>query len=270
MSAGTSIDAQALEVQAVADATALPTDAPPPSAHATATKRVRVWDLPLRIFHWSLLAAVTVAIVTGEIGGEWMVWHGRAGLAIAGLLVFRIVWGLVGSTTSRFAHFAPTPRKIADHLRGRWRGIGHNPLGALSVIALLGVLGVQVTTGLFTNDDISFTGPLYALVDDELALRLTGWHRQLSWALFALLALHVAAIAWYLVRKKRNLVKPMVTGWSEREEAADADLPPKARGGPLAFVVALAAALAAVYIVDQVLPAKAAAPAPAVQSTPGW
>jgi cytochrome b len=260
------MDAQALEVQAVKDATAVATDAEPRPVQVAS--RVRVWDLPLRIFHWSLLAAVTFAIATGEVGGEWMVWHGRAGLAIVGLLAFRIVWGVVGSSTSRFAHFAPTPRAVVAYLRGRWRGIGHNPLGALSVFALLGLLVAQATTGLFSNDDISFTGPLYPLIDDELAAWLTGWHRQLSWGLFALLGLHVAAIAWYLVRKKRNLVKPMVTGWTEDEHALRAPAPKRA--GLFALVVAVAAGAAAVLVVDAVLPAGSAPPAAPAQSTPGW
>ena len=103
-------------------------------------RRIVLWDLPLRVFHWSLMAAVTAAIVTGELGGAWMPWHGRAGLLIVGLLVFRVVWGVLGSATSRFTHFAPSPGRLLAYLRGRWRGVGHNPLGALSVFALLGLL----------------------------------------------------------------------------------------------------------------------------------
>jgi len=88
-------------------------------------RRAVLWDLPLRVFHWSLVAAVTAAIVTGELGGAWMPWHGRAGLLIVGLLVFRVVWGVLGSATSRFAQFAPTPGRLVAYLRGRWRGVGH-------------------------------------------------------------------------------------------------------------------------------------------------
>jgi cytochrome b len=264
------MDAQALEVQAVADATSVATDAETQAQHAARAIRVRVWDLPLRIFHWSLLATVSVAIVTGEIGGDWMAWHGRAGLAILGLLAFRIVWGVIGSPNARFAQFAPTPRSIAAYLRGQWRGIGHNPLGALSVFALLGVLVLQVTTGVFTNDDISFTGPLYALVSDDLALKLTGWHRQLSWGLFALLALHLAAIGWYLLRRRRNLTKTMVTGWVEGEAATPGTPARTWRGGTLALAIAIATAVGAVYVVDTVLPSRGAAPAAAPQQTSGW
>lgn len=181
----------------------------------TATVRVRLWDLPLRTFHWALLAAVGTAIVTGKLGGAWMVWHGRAGIAITALLAFRLVWGLVGSTTARFGHFVPGPRGLWAYLRGRWRGLGHNPLGALSVLALLVMLAVQAGTGLVSNDDIAFTGPLVSLVDDTWSLRSTGWHRQLANGLFVLLGLHLAAIAYHHTVKKDALVPPMITGWKQ-------------------------------------------------------
>jgi cytochrome b len=179
---------------------------------ASGTRRIVLWDLPLRVFHWSLVAAVTAAIVTGELGGAWMPWHGRAGLLIVGLLVFRVAWGVLGSATSRFAQFAPSPGRLAAYLRGRWRGVGHNPLGALSVFALLGLLSLQAATGLFGNDDIAFAGPLNHRVDDALGARVTGWHRLLADGLFVLLALHLAAIAFHVVVKRKRLVRPMITG----------------------------------------------------------
>lgn len=224
------------------------------------TRRIHVWDLPLRVFHWALVLAVTLAVITGKLGGDWMAWHGRAGLAILGLLVFRLVWGVLGSPTARFAQFAPTPRSVAACLRGQWRGTGHNPLGALSVFALLGVLGAQVATGLFGNDDISFSGPLYALVDDSLAGRLTGWHRQIAWGLSGLLALHVAAIVFYLVHRKTDLVTPMLTGWKDAEAGTTGSAPSGRRGGTLAFAVAVATALGSVYGVAVWLPGGADTP----------
>ena len=208
--------------------------------------RIRLWDLPLRIFHWSLVLAVAVAIVTGELGGPWMDLHGKAGLAILGLVSFRVVWGLVGSTHARFLSFVPTLAKIRAYLKGQWRGVGHNPLGALSVFALLGLLAMQAGTGLFSNDEISFSGPLFALIDETLAGRLTGWHRKLAYLLFGLLALHVAAILAYLRFRRDNLVKPMVRGWKE-VEAAPAPARSAENGGPLAFAIALGVALAVVY-----------------------
>ena len=144
-----------------------------------------------------------------------MEWHGRAGLAVVGLLVFRAAWGVVGSATARFAGFAPSPARLRRYLRGEWRGVGHNPLGALSVFAMLALLALQAGTGLFGNDDIAFTGPLNHLVDDTLGERLTGWHRWLANGLFVLLGLHVAAVAYHEVVKRHALLKPMLTGWRE-------------------------------------------------------
>jgi cytochrome b len=181
-------------------------------ASRVGARRLLLWDLPLRVFHWSLVALVTAAIVTGELGGAWMPWHGRAGLAIVGLLVFRLAWGVVGSATSRFTQFAPSPSSVVAYLRGRWRGVGHNPLGALSVFALLALLTLQAVTGLFGNDDIAFAGPLNHLVEDAAGSRVTGWHRLLADGLFVLLALHLGAIAFHVLVKRHRLIRPMITG----------------------------------------------------------
>lgn len=229
-----------------------PQDGVDAAVHTAETARIRLWDLPLRIFHWSLVVAVGVAIVSGELGGPWMDVHGKAGLSIAGLVVFRLVWGVVGSVHARFAHFVPTPRSIHAYVTGRWRGAGHNPLGALSVFALLGLLAVQATTGLFSFDDIAFNGPLFALVDEAVAGKLTALHRQGATVLFVLLALHVVAIVFYAWVKRDNLVKPMLTGWKHVavQEAPAPQTNPAARkpgGGPVALVIALATACAVVY-----------------------
>ena len=220
-------------------------DLVPASRAGAGTRRFLLWDLPLRVFHWSLVAAVTTAIVTGELGGAWMPWHGRAGLAIVGLLVFRVVWGVVGSATSRFTQFAPTPPRVAAYLRGRWRGVGHNPLGALSVFALLALLSAQAVTGLFGNDDIAFAGPLNHLVDDGLGSRVTGWHRLLADGLFVLLALHVLAIAFHVVVKRHRLIRPMITG---RQDVAPGTPLPKATRGLGRFGLLAAVSLAAVAV----------------------
>ena len=173
---------------------------------------IQVWDLPLRLFHWLLALAVLSAVITGEIGGNLIDWHGRIGELVLGLLVFRIIWGFVGSTHARFANFFPTPSRIAAYLKGQWQGHGHNPLGALSVIALLAVLATLVGAGLFANDDIAFQGPLFSLVNKSLSDKLSSLHALTFDALAVLLVLHIAAIVFYARVKKHNLLAPMLTG----------------------------------------------------------
>ena len=246
-------------------------DVAPQAPVRAGTRRILLWDLPLRVFHWALVAAVTAAIVTGEIGGPWMVWHGRAGLLIVGLLVFRAVWGVVGSVTARFASFAPTPASVLLYLRGRWRGVGHNPLGALSVFALLGLLALQATTGLFGNYDIAFAGPLNHLVSDTLGSRVTGWHRWLADGLFALMALHLLAIAFHAIVKRHDLVKPMLTG--VQDVASETPVPARiGRVGRVALLVAVVLAAAAVLALAWVgsAPAVPAPAAPAATAAPAW
>ena len=237
-----------------------------PPAHGST--RIRLWDLPVRIFHWSLVIAVAVAFVTAKLGGDWMDWHGRAGLAIVGLVTFRIVWGIVGSTHARFLSFAPTPARLRAYLTGRWHGVGHNPLGALSVFGLLGLLAVQAGTGLFSNDDIAFDGPLSGLIEKARSDSLTGLHHQLSNVLLVLLGLHILAIAFYLLVKKHDLIKPMLTGWKHAQGRHIAQR--EARGGsPLGLAIALLVAVAAVAAASgKLLHERTAPPAAAATSAP--
>jgi cytochrome b len=173
---------------------------------------IHIWDLPHRLFHWLLVVSVIASYITAKIGGALIDWHGRLGIFILGLLVFRLIWGFIGSTHSRFVTFFPTVSRIVAYLKGRWQGIGHNPLGALSVLALLSVLAVQVGTGLFANDDIAFEGPLFNLVDKSFSNKLTGWHSISFNFLLALVGLHLVALIFYRWVKKTNLVAPMLTG----------------------------------------------------------
>ena len=233
--------------------------------------RIQLWDLPTRLFHWLLVLLVIAAVVTGKIGGNAMVWHGRIGLAILALLAFRIAWGFVGPTPARFSSFFPTPASITTYLRGTWRGIGHNPVGALSLLSLLVFLGVQVGTGLFANDDIAFRGPLFELLSKESSDTLTGYHRQAINVLIALIALHIVAIAFYVHVKKENLVRPMIDGWKTVDpENAPARIQ---GGGSIALVVAVSVAGAAVYA-GSGLWIKSAEPPPAASTpqpkTPSW
>ena len=203
--------------------------------------RFRLWDLPTRIFHWALVLCVIGSFITVNIGGNAMVWHGRIGIAVVGLLAFRLVWGVAGSTYARFAQFVRGPGAIKDYLQGRWQGEGHNPLGALSVLALLGTLSLLVATGLFANDDIAFEGPLYALVGKELSDRVVGIHRLIEPVIMLLVFAHLAAIVFYTRVKKQDLVKPMITGWKTGAgETAKG-------GGAIAFCIALAIGLLAAY-----------------------
>lgn len=230
------------------------------------TRVIRVWDLPTRIFHWTLLVLVVAAFVTGWLGGNLIEWHGRAGIAITGLLAFRLVWGFVGSTYARFADFVPGPAHIWAHIRGEWNGLGHNPFGALSVLALLLVLAFQVGSGLVSNDDIAFNGPLYVLVSKETSDWLTGLHRLNFWVLIVLVVLHVSAILYYVHAKKDNLLKPMITG---TKAVTDAEAKPAQGGGPIAFVLALAIAGFAVWAAQGGLLPPPPPPPPA-QATPAW
>lgn len=188
---------------------------------------IHIWDLPHRLFHWLLAVSVVAAYITAKIGGELIDWHGRLGIFILGLLVFRIIWGFIGSTHSRFSTFFPTFSRITAYLKGQWQGIGHNPLGALSVIALLSAVAVQVGTGLFANDDIAFEGPLFDFIDKDFSDKLTGLHSTTFYVLLGFVVLHIIAVVFYRFVKKTNLVKPMLTGKKEVPRALAETLAPE-------------------------------------------
>ena len=179
---------------------------------------VRVWDLPTRVFHWALAFCVCGSVVSAKLGGNAMVWHFRFGYLIFALLLFRLVWGLLGGRWSRFANFAFSPFATLRYLRGKsepqdQHDVGHSPLGALSVFAVLGILAAQVATGLFADDEISNTGPLIKFVSNATSLLLTKWHKTYGqWTILTLVVLHVAAIAFYVLCEKRDLLRAMVSG----------------------------------------------------------
>jgi cytochrome b len=183
---------------------------------------LRVWDLPTRLFHWALAACVIALIITGLRGGGAMEWHMRLGYCVATLLMFRIVWGFVGGYWSRFVQFFYSPITIINYLRGKSlpaHDVGHNPLGSLSVWALLIILIAQVSTGLVSDDEIATQGIMAKFVSSATSLLATGYHKHWGkWIIMALVALHVAAILFYVFKKKENLIRPMVLG----DKAADA------------------------------------------------
>ena len=186
-------------------------------AVANKTSTVRVWDLPTRMFHWTLAVCVIGSITTAKIGGNAMEWHFRFGYVIFTLLAFRLLWGFAGGHWSRFTSFVRLPGTTlryvrGDHRPGDWFDIGHNPLGALSVLAMLAFLSAQVGTGLFADDEIANTGPLIKYVSGATSLKLTAYHKTIGqWTLITLFVLHVVAIVVYY-RRGRNLVRPMISG----------------------------------------------------------
>jgi cytochrome b len=206
-----------------------------------------VWDFPLRAVHWLIALAVAGCWATHYAGVEWFMWHRRLGYSVLVLVVFRIAWGFVGTRHARFTSFLRGPRAIVDYLRGRAPAppVGHNPLGALAVVAMLVVLLAQAATGLFANDEIMNAGPFYGWVDPALSNRITGLHRLNSDLLLVLIALHVAAVAWYVAVRRQPLLRAMITGTKPPALVA----PEQAIAGSrvvlaLVLVAALAGALA--------------------------
>ncbi|MFN7122865.1 MAG: cytochrome b/b6 domain-containing protein [Hydrogenophaga sp.] len=201
---------------------------------------IRVWDLPTRLFHWLLAAAVVGLVITANVGGNWMNWHLRLGYAVLTLLLFRLVWGFVGGHWSRFGNFLYAPSSVLAYLRGRARPehrVGHTPLGALSVFALLLILLAQVTTGLMSDDEIAFFGPLVRFVSGDTVTLATSYHKNVGkFIVIALVVVHVAAIAFYKWVKKDNLVHPMVVG--DKQVAAGLAVP-QARDSTASRVLAL-------------------------------
>jgi cytochrome b len=176
-----------------------------------------VWDFPTRVFHWVLVVLVAVSFTTGAIGGNAMVYHERNGFAILVLLVFRIIWGFVGSRKSRFSDFVKGPAAVWRYATALFREdseryLGHNPMGGWSVLAILLALLIQVATGLFANDDIFTEGPLFLWVSKPVSDWLTRVHRINRFVIVALVATHVSAVLFYLWGKGENLIKPMITG----------------------------------------------------------
>lgn len=186
--------------------------------HHNKLTRVRIWDLPTRIFHLTLVLAVIALAISGTIGGNAMVWHFRFGYTVLTLLLFRITWGVVGGRWSRFGTFIYGPRSVINYLKGQGKpehSVGHSPIGAGSVFAILAVLVAQVSSGLFSDDDIAFAGPLTRFVSSTAVKLATNYHSNIGkWLLLALLLLHTGAIVYYVWRK-HNFVNAMLHGDKE-------------------------------------------------------
>ncbi|MFN0314119.1 MAG: cytochrome b/b6 domain-containing protein [Burkholderiales bacterium] len=178
---------------------------------------VFVWDLALRLFHWLLVVLVVISWTCAQIGGNAMEYHELSGLAILALVLFRILWGFCGGHHARFGNFVRGPRAAWRYLQALRASkapasVGHNPLGAWSVLAMLVCLSVQAGTGLFSNDDIMMEGPLVKWISKDVSDLVTRIHHANSSVLLALIVLHLAAVLYYLVAKRDNLITPMITG----------------------------------------------------------
>lgn len=177
---------------------------------------IRVWDLPTRFFHWALVTCVVGLVISGNLGGGAMTWHFRFGYGVITLLMFRAIWGFVGGHWSRFASFVYTPSQIMGYLRtggDAQHSVGHNPLGSLSVFALLAMLLLQVTSGMMSDDEIAASGPLVRWVSGDWVSLATWYHKDVGKViLIGLVLAHLGAIIFYRWRKNQNLVVPMITG----------------------------------------------------------
>ena len=178
---------------------------------------MRVWDLPTRLFHWALVALIALQYASGEFGWLPMQWHYWLGYATLALIVFRVLWGFLGSETSRFGAFVRTPCAVFRYMRDAWRGTavrrpGHNPLGGWSVLLMLGLVALQAISGLFSSDDIMEEGPLVAQASAATVEWMTRIHVYNRYALVLLIALHVGAVLLHRLIARDNLVAPMLHG----------------------------------------------------------
>ncbi len=188
-----------------------------------------VWDLPLRAFHWLFAASILASWATATAGINWMQWHIWLGYWMIGLLSFRILWGFVGPRHARFTSFLGGPRAMWRYAKGLtgWgdpvHTVGHNPLGGVMVIIMLLLVAFQVSTGLFATDDIAYNGPYNPAVSSATAHYLTHLHHLNFNLIWAAIALHVGAIAYYAFIKKLNLVPAMLTGWKPAEAVPEGE-----------------------------------------------
>jgi len=202
-------------------------------------RKTAVWDLPTRLFHWTLVVLIALSWWSAEI--EELDLHLWLGMGVLSLLIFRLLWGLFGSSTARFSSFVRGPRAIRNYLAGKWQGIGHNPLGALSVLALLGFVAVEVGLGLFSGDeDGLMSGPLAQFISLDLSEEITDLHEDFFNLLLVLIGIHVAAVIFYLVAKRKNLIGPMISGKAALDPATEPMRPGKWWAALLCLIAAIA------------------------------
>jgi cytochrome b len=225
-----------------------------------AEERRLVWDLPLRLFHWLLVLSLGALWATGEAGFDYMQYHMYLGYWTLGLIVFRIIWGFVGPRHARFSNFLAGPSALWRYAKGLGAGTmiqtaGHNPLGGISVIVMLVLVGFQVATGLFATDDILWTGPYNGAVSSDTAEKLTSFHHLNFNIILVAVSLHIIAIAFYFLVKKQNLVGAMFHGKKPAAHVPEHEAITKSELVKAVIVIVVSAGLVYWFI--------SAAPAPA-------
>lgn len=208
---------------------------------------VRIWDLPLRLFHWLLAGAIATCLYTGLDGGfEEMDWHQRSGYLVLGLVVFRLAWGFLGTRHARFSSFLRGPGPVVAYARNLLtrsaaHAPGHNPLAGWTITTTLAVIAVQAGTGLFATDDLFIEGPLAHLAEGELSSTLNTIHGVGQWSVGSLVALHLSAILWHRFMLGEHIIRPMITGRG-KGSTSDPGIGPE-RFGTAAVAAAVAAAI---------------------------
>lgn len=209
-------------------------------------KTISVWDIPVRLFHWSLATSILMSFITAQIGGNAMEWHKRIGYFVIGLIIFRVVWGFVGSYHARFKNFVYAPATVINYAKNLFKKdsahyVGHNPMGGLSVVALIASVGLQTVTGLFSNDDILLEGPYASMVSKAFSDQMTRLHQLNSDLILILVGLHLSAIVFYAMFKKEQLIEAMLTGKKDIDPSIDgqfeAEMPEEARSAWLPWSV---------------------------------
>tara|TARA_B000000441_G_C21677224_1_gene311097 strand:+ start:196 stop:924 length:729 start_codon:yes stop_codon:yes gene_type:complete len=218
--------------------------------------KIFVWDMPIRLFHWVLVILVIISILTGlgwsSLSNETMV-HEWSGISILVLVFFRILWGFFGGRHARFFDFIKGPRAILSYIRGlltgthqRWKG--HNPMGGLSVIAFIGLLGAQAGTGLFANDDSDVEGPLFDKVGKDLSDTITTFHYDIATLIYVVIGIHVVAIVLYRFQGER-LIAAMMHGHKEEGDYKESSMKGPTAGNPFVALVMLAASVGLVAFI---------------------
>jgi cytochrome b len=211
-------------------------------------RAVRVWDLPLRLFHWTLVALVLLSWASREL--DLMELHRNSGYGILALVLFRVIWGFAGTRHARFADFVRAPSAMRAYIRETARGgvqrfLGHNPAGGWSVVAMLACLAVQAVTGLFLTDDVLFDAPFHGVLSEKTTHALKRLHDANFTVLLILVGLHLTAIAFYRFVKREDLVRPMLTGVKWVPMASQAEEPPPVGWWRAPVALAIAAGLVA-------------------------